>query len=417
MDFTLNEEQKMVKTNVREFMEKEVAPVADKRDREGPLTREEIISWRKKLEPVLPYNVEGLTGVMGGGEGVDVIAFAITVEEHFGAWAGLAGAVGMASMSMMALVSPKKMREKILPRLNAGELIGCIAISEPNAGSDNRAMQTKAVLDGDCYVINGTKTWITDGPVSDFCVLFAKDETGERQMFLVDREESPYQSSDLPKVGWHACPTGELYFDNCRVPKENNVMAIINEMMSTGKVDELVRDLGVSLETLPMETMGSLMNLLGLGPLTLALAAMRFGMALGGVGVSQRATDASINYAKERVQFDRPIGKFQLVQNMIVEMLTLTEAMRFFAYRAVDTLSRGAPETRLHTSMAKAFNCENALRVATLGVKVHGGMGLSQELPMERYFRDAVMLTVPDGTNEINRLVAGREILGISAYV
>ena len=144
---------------------------------------------------------------------------------------------------------------------------------------------------------------------------------------------------------------------------------------------------------------------------------MRCGMALGGVGVSQRATDASINYAKERVQFDRPIGKFQLVQNMIVEMLTLTEAMRFFAYRAFDTLSRGAPETRLHTSMAKAFNCENALRVATLGVKVHGGMGLSQELPMERYFRDAVILMIPDGTNEVNRLVAGRELLGISAYV
>jgi len=264
MDFTLNEEQKMVKTNVREFMEKEVAPVADKRDREGPLTREEIISWRKKLEPVLPYNVEGLTGVMGGGEGVDVIALAIIGEELFGAWGGLAGAVAMASaMSMMALVSPKKMREKILPRLNAGELIGCIAITEPNAGSDNRAMQTRAVLDGDCYVINGTKTWITDGPVSDFCVLFAKDETGERQMFLVDREESPYQSSDLPKVGWHACPTGKLYFDNCRVPKENNVMAIINEMMSTSKVDELARDLGISLETLPMKTMGSLMNLLG----------------------------------------------------------------------------------------------------------------------------------------------------------
>ena len=166
MDFTLNEEQKMVKTNVREFMEKEVAPVADKRDREGPLTREEIISWRKKLEPVLPYNVEGLTGVMGVEKGLTFIALAIIGEELFGAWGGLAGAVAMASaMSMMALVSPKKMREKILPRLNAGELIGCIAISEPNAGSDNRAMQTRAVLDGDCYVINGTKTWITDGLV------------------------------------------------------------------------------------------------------------------------------------------------------------------------------------------------------------------------------------------------------------
>jgi alkylation response protein AidB-like acyl-CoA dehydrogenase len=160
-----------------------------------------------------------------------------------------------------------------------------------------------------------------------------------------------------------------------------------------------------------------LSSLFSRGPLVGILSFLRMLFAICGVGISQRATDASIKYAQERVQFGRPIGRFQLIQNMIYEMFSLTEASRFFSYYAADSVLRGDQEARRASSLAKAFSCEASVRVTCLGIEVHGAMGLSEDLPLERYFRDARMITIPDGTTEINKLVAGREIIGMSAYV
>ena len=152
-------------------------------------------------------------------------------------------------------------------------------------------------------------------------------------------------------------------------------------------------------------------------PVSLVLAILRMGMALLSVGISQAALEASVNYAKERVQFGRPIGKFQLIQNMIYEIAVITETSRLLAYKALNLLSRGDPEFRKASSMAKAYACEEAIRAASYAIEIHGGMGLSDEYPVERYFRDARMMTIPDGTSNMNRLIVGGQILGMSAYI
>jgi alkylation response protein AidB-like acyl-CoA dehydrogenase len=403
MDFKLTEEQKMVRTNVHDFLEKEIVPIADKRDREGPLTHEEIVAYRKKLEPI------GFSMDFTSLGGMDPVSFGIIAEEVFGAWTSLGWAVGAGGSSLVAL-GPEKMRERLLPR--AGELIGSLGITEPNAGSDNRAMQTRAVLDGNYYVINGTKTWITNATVADICLLIAKDEKGQLQQFLIDREESPFRSAELHKLGWRACPTGELYFDNCRVPKENNLTVMMTEMLSSGQTAKFLEERQIAPQALPF-----ISSLFARGPLVGLLAFLRALFAICGVGISQRATDASIKYAQERVQFGRSIGRFQLIQNMIYEMFSLTEASRFLSYHALDAIFRGDPEARQASSLAKAFACEAAVKITSLGIEVHGAVGLSEDLPLERYFRDARTICIPDGTTEINKLVAGREILRMSAFI
>jgi alkylation response protein AidB-like acyl-CoA dehydrogenase len=387
---------------------KEIDPIVDERDRQGSLTHEELIAFRKKLEPI-GFGAFDITS-MASTE-MDPVSYAIIGEEVFGSWAGLAAAIGLAAGAALVRFGPEEMRKRLLPRVEAGELIGCFGITEPNAGSDNRAIQTKATLDGDHYIINGTKTWITNATIADIVLLFAKDEKGQLSQFLVDKETYPFETRELHKLGWRACPTGEMYFDNCRIPREYNLMVMISEMMSSGQAAKLMEESGM-----PPEILSRMGSMFTMGPMAI-LGYARSGMATGAVGISQRAVDASINYAKERVQFGRPIGKLQLVQNMITEMVFLTESCRFLAYRTNEALYSGDPELRKLSSLAKAYICEAAVKVTSMAVQVHGAMGLSEDLPIERYFRDARMFTIPDGATEINKLVAGREILGMSAYV
>jgi hypothetical protein len=297
----------------------------------------------------------------------------------------------------------------LLSKVKKSEIIATYSLTEPDAGSDNKAMQTKAVLDGDEYVINGHKTWASNGPISDLCLLVAKDEKEQQQMFLVDRGRSPYESNELGHMGLRLASTGELFFDNCRVPKENNLTNIMMKMLSDGSAMKLLGEFKMPSGVLNLFTM--------MTPVSLVLALLRTGMALASVGISQAALEASIIYAQERVQFGRPIGKFQLVQNMIYEIAVITETSRLLAYRALDLFSRGDSEFRKMSSMAKAYACEEVIRAASYAIEIHGGMGLSDEYPVERYFRDARMMTIPDGTSNINRLIVGGQILGMSAYV
>lgn len=408
MELKLTEAQKMVKTNVRDFLVKEIVPIAHDRDKQGPFTHDELVDFRKKLEPI------GFGGfdisAMAGSE-MDPISMAIMGEEVFGCWAALSAAIGLAGQAALVSFGPEKMRQKLQSRLDAGELIGCGAITEPNAGSDNRAIQTKAVLDGDHYIINGTKTWVSNATIADICLLLCKDENDQLTQILIDREESPFQTRELHKLGWRACPTGEIFFDNCRVPKENNLMVMMSELMASGQAAKMMEERGI-----PEEALGRMASMFASGPIA-ALAYARSGMAWGGVGIAQWCLEATIKYAKERVQFGKLIGQLQLVQNMITEMVFMTESCRLLSYRNVEALANGDPEFRMLSSLCKAYVCEAAVKVTSMGLQVHGANGLSDELPIERYFRDARTLTIPDGTTEINKLVAGREILGLTAYV
>lgn len=224
MDFELTEEQKMLKRNVRDFLAKEIAPEVDERDRQGPFSKEEAIGYIKKLLPFGFYS--GTLPEEYGGMGLDYTTSAILDEELSYVWASLAATIIIAAIApTRLLIASDELKEKFLPRIAAGELIGSGAITEPNVGSDASAIETTAVLDGDEWVINGTKTWISNGTIADICSVVAVTDKSKGplgiSMILVEREVSPYETRELHKIGWRAFPTGELCFSDCRVPKGN----------------------------------------------------------------------------------------------------------------------------------------------------------------------------------------------------
>jgi len=398
MDFELTEEQKMLKTTIRDFLEKEIAPIVDERDKQGSFTREEVIGHIKKKIPLGFYN---LPEELGGEERIDAITGAIGSEELARVWPSLSGAVGLAGLAVAALAMARgELREKLRAKIEKGESIGCLAITEPNVGSDTSAIETMLTKSGDRYVVNGTKTWITNGSIADICIALVQTEKGKGQMgmgtVLLDRDVSPWEATDIHKIGWRACPTSEMSFDDCPVPEQNIIVA---PWMLGGSGQ------GGGGDTAAKAYFGFMQRLNGI----------RAGMALISVGIAQAAVDASIKYAKERIQFGKPLGSFQMIQEMIADMLTDTWSARLLAYRAIWLGGQGV-KNRMETSLAKGFATEAALRVTSKAIQIHGAMGLSEEYPVERYFRDARMLTMPDGTTQIMKLIVGREVLGIRAY-
>jgi alkylation response protein AidB-like acyl-CoA dehydrogenase len=387
MDFEYTEEQKTLKSRVRDFLEKEIAPVVDERDRQGPFSREELVGYIKKLMP-FGYYIGGLPREYGG-PGIDFKTQGILIEECYRIWPSLTAAIGVASTIISILQTAsgellEKMNARFLPRILEGDLLGCVAITEPNVGSDAARITTTAVLEGDDCLINGTKTWISNGTIVDCCVPLCvmKGDTGQHMLsnILVERVESPWEAREMHKLGWRACPTAELFFTDCRVPRVNLIE--------------------------PGRGYKRTMELFEFG---------RSSMAAMGAGVSQAAVDAAIEYARDRNRFGRPIGSFQMIQEMIADMIAETEAMRLLAFRAMDLLDKGV-RTRWESSLAKAYASEAAVRVTSKGIQIHGALGLSEQYPMERYYRDARMLTIPDGTTQIQKLVVGREHIGIKAF-
>ena len=411
MDFEFTENQKLFQESLREFLDKEIAPLVDAQEKKGPMTKAEATDIMRRFKKIgVGFDLESMTD-MGG----DPVAIGIMAEEMFRVWPSAAGLVGLSFPAALVNIASDDMRNRLLPKLMENELIGCYAITEPEAGSDNRAMRTTAVPDGDDYVVNGTKTWITNAPVADLCLLVANDEKGQRMFLLVEKGKSPFETGDLHKLGWRAAPTGEIYFDNCRVPRENNVMEMVTSTLSGPRAKELLGD-----RFDPSKAGSSrFMSILGkISPENIIFAFLRSGMALAATGISQAALDASIKYARERSQFGRPIGRLQLIQEMLYNMKALTVTSRLLGHWAFQLASSGSPDARMASSLAKGYACDSAVKVTSDAVQLHGGMGLSDEYPLERYFRDARMLTIPDGTSEIQKLVVGRELLGkgFSAY-
>ncbi|MDI6875125.1 MAG: acyl-CoA dehydrogenase, partial [Actinomycetota bacterium] len=245
---------------------------------------------------------------------------------------------------------------------------------------------TAVVLDGDYYRVNGTKTWITNAPVADLCMLVANDEKGERIFLLVEREKSPYEVSSLHKLGWKAAPTGEIFFQDCMVPRENNVMAMVAAAITGPRLKELLGD-DFDPSRLANSRFAKMMG--SLAPENVIFAFLRSGMALAAAGIAQAALDAAISYARERKQFGKPIGRMQLIQEKLYNMQALTVASRLMGYWAFQLAVNADPQARMASSLAKGFACEAAVQVASEAIQVHGGIGLSDEYPLERYFRDA----------------------------
>ncbi|MBU2548848.1 MAG: acyl-CoA dehydrogenase family protein [Proteobacteria bacterium] len=386
MDFDFNDEQRMLQETVRRYMRDRIVPIADEYDARGPLNREDTLGFMRDLKP-FGY-VATLVGEDQGGPGLSHVDWALLHEELRGAYASLGGAVGIAASTAHAVSQSENtaLRDRILPGLVSGEKLACTAITEPNVGSNAAGIETRAELDGDHYVINGAKMWISNGTISDYVSVVAsldraKGPRGICQI-LVEREVSPFEAREIPKMGVKSFPTAELVFEDCRVPKEN-----------------LLRAPGAGFKN-------------ALRFLTFA----RCNAAIASVGMAQAAVNAAVRYARERTQFGRPIGQFQLIQAKIADMQAETDAARLLAYRAFFLLDRGRSAQK-EASIAKFYATEAGWRVASQALQIHGAYGLSREYPVERLFRDARCYTIPDGTTEIQKLIVGREVLGLNAFV
>jgi len=387
MDLELTEEQKLLKANTREFMEGEIIPIVDDYERRyRPLPKDIAIDMIKKLAP-LGYTT-GLVPEEWGGGGMDFVSYGILNEELARAWGSLDIMMVVHHGSALDLYhsGSEEQKKKYLPPLLSGETIASGAITEPNAGSSNREMETTIVVDGDYYLINGVKTWITNGGVSDFCALVGYSDKskgpGGVSRVIIDGAESHFEVRELPKLGFRCCPTAELAFDDCRVPKKN-----------------LLGPEGTGYETT---------QVVFLFP--------RVMIGTAAAGLAQAAIDSAVKYALERRQFGRPIAKFQLIQGMLAEMVMETEAVRLLAYKALQLLGKG-DRCFKECSGIKFFGSETAVRVCSRAMEIHGAYGISEEYPLERYFRDARTLLPPDGTNQIQRLIVGREVLGVPAFI
>ena len=385
MDFELNDEQRMLKETVRRYLAERVVPIAAEYDRKGPMSKEDA---HRFLNDLKPFGYLGtLVPEKYGGPGLSHIDWAILHEELRGAYASLGGVVGITSSSSHGISESENeaLKNRVLPGLLSGEKISCTAITEPNVGSDAAGVETRIAFDGDQCVINGTKMWISNGTIADYVVVVGTVDRSKRAegicQVLVERDVSPFESREIPKMGVKSFPTAELVFDDCRVPKDN-----------------LLRTPGEGFKR-------------ALRGLTFA----RCNAAIASVGIAQAAIDASIRYAKERTQFGKFIGQFQLIQAMIADMIAEVDASRLLAYRAFSLLDKGQRCLK-EASIAKAFATEAGARVTSKAVQIHGAYGLSEEYPVERFFRDARCYTIPDGTTEIQKLIIAREVLGMSAF-
>jgi acyl-CoA dehydrogenase len=386
MDFEFTDEQKALRETVRRYLAEKIEPIADEYDRKGPLSKEDSLRFLKELKP-FGYVATQVPEEFGG-PGLDHVTWGVLHEELRRTYAGLGGMVGITAGTTMGIVlsTNEALRERLLPGLVEGEKIICTAITEPNHGSDASGVDTKAILEGDYYRINGTKMWISNGGIADYVIVVAQTDPSKGAagicQILVEREKSPFLSQEIHKIGVRSFPTAELVFEDCMVPKEN-----------------LLFSLGE----------GYRRTMVGLNH-------ARANAAIASVGIAQAAVDASIQYAKERVQFKKVIGSFQLIQAMIAEMVTEVDAARLLAYRGFYLIDKGV-KCRKEVSMAKWYATEMGVRVTSKAIQIHGAYGLADEYKVERYFRDARCYTIPDGTTEIQKLIIGREILGMQAFV
>jgi len=379
MEFELTEEQQMIRRMVREFAEKEIRPIAREIDARGEFPWEVI----RKMAGL------GLLGLpipeQYGGSGADTVSYAIAVEEV----SRVSGSIGitMAAHTSLGLYplyrfGSEEQKKQYLPRLASGEGLAAFGLTEPEAGSDAGGVKTTAVLDGDQWVLNGQKTFITSGSIADVVIIAALTDkaAGTRGIsnFIVEKGTPGFRPGrDEDKMGLKGSVTSELFFEDCRVPKANLL----------GQVGE------------------------GFKQFLITLDGGRISIGAMALGLAQGALDAAIKYSKERVQFGQPIARFQAIQWMIADMATEIEAARWMIYRAAWLKDKGGRFTK-EAAMAKLYASEAAERACFKAIQIHGGYGYMSEYDVERIYRDNRLTTIGEGTSEIQRLVIARQVLG-----
>ena len=378
MNLELTEEQKLLQQTVREFAETEVRPLAAEIDETGRFPRE---TFQKAAEL-------GLAGVAlpdeEGGAGFDHVAYTIAIEEISRVCASTGVILSVQNSLYCDPVhrfGTEEQKKKFLVPFARGEKIGCYALTEPQAGSNAAALQTKAVRKRDKYIVNGTKAWITNGAVADAAVVYVNTDAAKAEKgitaLVIEKGTPGFQvGKEEKKLGVHASACCELSFTDCEVPVANRL----------GNEAEGYK---VALSTLD---------------------GGRIGIASQAVGIAQGAMEAALAYAKDRKAFGHPIGDFQAIQFMLADMATEIDAARLLARRAAWKEDIGARFT-MEASIAKLFASEMATRVTHKAIQIHGGYGYSREYPVERAYRDARITEIYEGTSEIQRLVIASWVL------
>jgi len=378
MDFDLNEEQQAIQDAAREFAEKEVAPTVDEDDREHRF-RKDLVKKMGELGffgAVIPEEY--------GGTSSGFVALVVITEEIARIHSSLRVALNMQLGPSLAVLDygNEEQKKYWVPKIASAEWISCFAITEPDAGSDVAAMRTRADKEGDHYVLNGSKTWISNAQVADVALVYAYTDPEKRprgmSAFMVDLHQPGVSAKPLAeKLGTNASPTGELFFDNFKVPKENLI----------GKEGD-----GFKI------CMSELNN-------------TRLSCGAGGVGVARACRELAISYANQRVQFGQKIGEFQMIQDMIAQMVVQEEAARLLLYRAATLKDLKRPNTR-ETSMAKYAAGEVAAFSADCALKIYGAYGYSKEYPVERFFRDSRSYQIVEGSANIQKWIIALDALG-----
>jgi alkylation response protein AidB-like acyl-CoA dehydrogenase len=382
MDLSLTEEQAALRELARKFIDTEVVPYAAEWDRVESVDRSIV----GKL---------GSVGFLGltipeeyGGSGGDHLAYCLMMEELGRGDTAIRGIVsvtlGLVGKTIHTF-GTEEQRQRWLPGLCSGESLACFGLTEPDTGSDAGSLSTKAVRDGDEWVLSGSKMFITNGTWADLALVFARTgEPGPRGItaFLVPTASTGFTHREIKgKLGLRGQSTGELVLDDVRVPAD----AVLGEEGKGFRVAMAALDKG------------------------------RMSVAAGCVGLARAALEASLRYAGERTQFGKPIANFQLVQEMLSDMAVSTDAARLLVWRVADLIERGRPFST-EASMAKLFASENSVNAANLAIQVFGGYGYLDEYPVAKYLRDARVMTLYEGTSQVQKLLIGRALTGLNAF-
>ena len=379
MDNTTAEKNRILRRRVRDFCEREIVPIAQEIDQEASFPWEVV----DKMGKLGHFGIQAPAEL--GGAGMDTVSYTIVIEEI----SRTCGALGLCtsvhnSVALYPILAfgNDVQKKKWAPPLARGEKIGAFCLTEPNAGSDASGIEATAIPDGDHYVINANKVLVTNGGVADICLIFARTDpdAGRKgiSVVVVERGTEGFKTGDLENLmGMRANPVASIRLTDCRVPKEN---------------------------LLGKEGMGLKIGLV-------ALDVGRIGIAAQAVGIAQAALEAAVHYANQRHQFGTPIANHQAIQFMIADMATEIEASRLLVQKAAELRDQGKSFSQ-QAAMAKLYATETASRVTDKAVQIHGGYGYSKSYPVERYYRDARITRIYEGTAEIHRMVIAKGVLG-----
>ncbi|GAA2737432.1 acyl-CoA dehydrogenase family protein [Actinocorallia aurantiaca] len=380
MDFELSEEQELFRRTLRDYAEKEIMPVAPEWERTGRYPAEIVESFKE-------FGLYGLNVPEEyGGLEADRVSYALAFEEIARAWLGAAGLFGPHSVAcwIVARNGTPEQKAHWLPRMATGEVRSGICLTEPGAGTDLQGIRTTAVRDGDHYVVSGAKTWITNARVAGMFPVLVKtgraDGGHEAMSVLLMDTSSPgfTVTRDLPKMGYKGPETSELVLDGVRVPVEN----LLGGVEGRG-----------------------LQQVLG------GLEIGRINIAARAVGVAQAAYDAALGYSREREAFGKPISDFQAIQLKLADMATEIQAARLLTYWAASRSQSGGGRVDMEAGMAKMYASETAIKCSLESMRIHGGYGYSAEFVVERLYRDAPLMAIGEGTNDVQRLVIARSLV------